>query len=468
MAGAQTEPDNGQLKLASEEQKYYWVNRETFVMIDELIHRKGDGGTTQLVVPETMKIPIMKLNHETPLAGHQGITRTKQKIKTAYFWYRMSKDIQRFITKCHRCNQQKTGSRHNKHPLVQNHAGVPMEKVHMDFVGPLPKSNDGNEHILVMVDNFTKWIEAIPLPSQGAEEMARTAVNEFFSRFGMPTSILTDMGRNFESNLFAELCQLLQITKLRTTPYRPSANGQAERMNRTLIGAVRCLMDGNQKDWDRNLPQITAAIRSSVNRSTGYTPNQMMLGRELPTPAELCFPPREKSKIEPESYVEELKVGMQEAHRKARDILQLQLKRQKREYDLHAHKKSFNKGDAIYMVNSARPNKLSPPWLGPAIIIEVLSPFTYKVKINNNTRKVMHHDKVKKCHDEDIPGWIKKEQMRIENNEPEKFCICRGPDTGEVMVQCDECQEWYHVRCVGISARKAREMARFTCDNCST
>ena len=61
-----------------------------------------------------------------------------------------------------------------------------MERVHLDFLGPLPKSKYGNEYVLMMVDQFTKLIECIPLPTQTAEETSRAAVNHFFSRFGFP------------------------------------------------------------------------------------------------------------------------------------------------------------------------------------------------------------------------------------------------------------------------------------------
>ena len=64
-----------------------------------------------------------------------------------------------------------------------------MEKVHIDFMGPLPKTPRGNEHILVIVDQFTKWVEAIPLPSQDAETTAKAAVNEFITRFSVSSSI---------------------------------------------------------------------------------------------------------------------------------------------------------------------------------------------------------------------------------------------------------------------------------------
>ena len=101
-----------------------------------------------------------------------------------------------------------------------------MERVHIDFIGPLPRTERGNEHCLMMVDQFTKWVECIPLSSQKAEVTARAAVDEFFSRFGFPFQLFSDQGRNFESKLFEALCKMLKIHKARTTPYRPSANGQ--------------------------------------------------------------------------------------------------------------------------------------------------------------------------------------------------------------------------------------------------
>ena len=96
----------------------------------------------------------------------------------------------------------------------------------------------GNRYILVISDNFSKWLELLPLPSQTAEVTAQALVDQFCTRFGFPNQIVTDQGRNFESTLFKEVCKLLRIDKKRTTAYRPSANGQAERQNRTLMNAV--------------------------------------------------------------------------------------------------------------------------------------------------------------------------------------------------------------------------------------
>ena len=86
---------------------------------------------------------------------------------------------------------------------------------------PLPRTARGNEYLLVMVDQFTKWVECIPVSSQTAEVTAKAAVNKFFARFGCPFQIFTDRGRNFERKLFRDVYELLQVHKACTAPYRP-------------------------------------------------------------------------------------------------------------------------------------------------------------------------------------------------------------------------------------------------------
>ena len=145
----------------------------------------------------------------------------------------MAQRIRNCVETCSVCNSSKKAKRKAKCPLTKYHSGAPMERVHLDFLGPLPETTQGNAHILVMVDQFSKWLECTPLPTQTAEQTATAAVNEFFSRFGFPFKIFTDQGRNFESRLFKSICDVLQIHKTRTTPYRPSSNGQVGHCYRT-------------------------------------------------------------------------------------------------------------------------------------------------------------------------------------------------------------------------------------------
>ncbi|XP_065939370.1 uncharacterized protein [Magallana gigas] len=109
----------------------------------------------------------------------------------------------------------------------------PFQRVAIDMVGPLPKTKRGNQYILVMCDYATKYPEAIPLRSQDAEVVAE-AMMEVFTRLGVPKEILSDQGTNFMSSLITELCKLLSIRKLNTTPYHSQANGLVERFNGTL------------------------------------------------------------------------------------------------------------------------------------------------------------------------------------------------------------------------------------------
>ena len=241
------------------------------------------------MVPAILRAEVLQLNHDIRDAGHMGQQNTYHRVKNSFYWYRMRQSVYTFVRTCATCNTNKKPSRKQKAKLGQYHVGSPMERVHLDILGPFTKSNKGNTLILLIVDQFTKWVECYPLPDQSAELVAKTMVDEFFSRFGCPLEIHTDQGKNFMSNLFSNLCGLLQIAKTRTTSYHPQGNGQVERVNRTLLQMIRCLRDKNIRNWDLYLPQLSGAIRATRNRSTGFTRNKLMLGREVFKPSDLVF-----------------------------------------------------------------------------------------------------------------------------------------------------------------------------------
>ena len=234
--------------------------------------------------------------------------------------------------------------------MTEYQAEAPMEHVHLDFLGPLPKTKRGNEYILMMVDQFTKWVECKPLPSQTAEETTRAAIANFFSRLGFPFQVYADQGRNFESKLFKELCKALQIHKARMTPYRPSSNDQAERYNRTLMDAVCCFIGKKQDQWDIHLQQIAGALKASVNRQTGFIANRLMFGREVNMPAHLMFPHTGEKCENIDSYVTILTTNLQKAHETARNSLKTATKRMKRNYDLRLLECNYEVGDIVHIL----------------------------------------------------------------------------------------------------------------------
>ena len=107
--------------------------------------------------------------------------------------------------------------------MSKYNTGSPMECIAIDVLGPLPITETGNKYILIVTDYFMKWVEAYPMPNQEATTVAELLVKQFICRFGVPLLIHSDQGRNFESELFAEMCRLLGIKKTRTTPYHPQS-----------------------------------------------------------------------------------------------------------------------------------------------------------------------------------------------------------------------------------------------------
>ena len=415
------EPAKDQLFLASPEAKSYYNQRSMFYLDSKGViwrYPETEGDPARLLVPLSEREEILRLCHDIEPSGHQGTNRTTARVKTYFHWWQLKQSVINHVLSCRVCSLHKKGKSPPKSPFQSYQAGAPMERVHLDFLGPLPVTPRGNEYILVMVDQFTKWMEVVPLPSQTAEVTAKAAIDGFFARFGYPFEIFTDQGRNFESDLFKNLCAKLQIHKARTTPYRPSGNGQVERYNRTLMDAIRCYIDGQPENWDLYLGPVAGALRASVNRQTGFTANKLMLGREVNVPASILYGPTPSdrdSEVDPDSsekHVNDLISRMSEFHSLARNKLQTAQKVMRRDYDLRAQESNYQVGDLVHYKNckvQGKGKKLAPIWIGPGVVTSIKTPWLVKVQMSPNQghAKVMHHDKLKPCRDRSIPPWAK-------------------------------------------------------------
>ena len=425
------EPEQNELFLCSPDVKYFYRNKTHLSFQNGLLyyHWKDQlGGKLLLIIPECLKEKVMSLNHDIPLTGHMGIAKTIARIKSRYTWYKLTDDVEQFIKSCSACNQNKKATVKPKAPLGQYHAGAPLERVHIDILGPFTPSKKGNQYVLVIVDQFTKWLECFPLPRQGAEEVAKCVVDGFISRFGCPLEIHTDQGKNFDGKLFTSVCDLLQIVKTRTTPYRPRSNGQVERYNRTILQLIRCFLRGNQQTWDEHLQQLAGAIRSTINRNIGFTPNLMMLGREVMLPIDLMIGGLEQKYDSAAEYVVKLKTILKQVHTLARDTLESSQMRQKRDYDLKLKTQSYEAGDLVYKLDSAKKvgqsPKLQKVWKGPYLVVEVVSPVLFRIADRKKTY-VLHHDRLKPCLDRDVPLWLRRKRSSLlqglneDNGEPD-------------------------------------------------
>jgi hypothetical protein len=227
-----------------------------------------------------------------------------------------------------------------------------MEHVAIDILGPLPITRAGNKYVLVMIDCFSKWAEAVALPNQEAATITKAFVENFVCRFGTPLQIHSDQGRNFESTIFQEMCKILQIDKTRTTSYHPQSNGNVERLNRTLGNMLAIYCHKNQHEWDLFLPQVLMAYRASVQSSTGQTPNAMMLGQEVTLPMKAFIQEPDTDELDEGNYVSILKQKLKEIHELGRKKLKRSIIYQKKHYDIKS--KSYKEGQAVWLHDTSR------------------------------------------------------------------------------------------------------------------
>ena len=149
---------------------------------------------------------------------------------------------------------------------------------------------------------------------------------------GVPDTIHTDQGKNFESNLIKKLCLMLGIRKTRTTPYHPQSDGMVERFNRTLLNMLSIAVGENEKSWDLQLPFILLAYRTSVHDTTGASPFELMYGREVRLPEDVMFALPTTMKTAGADYKTKLKARLQHAYQLVQQHTRRQQDHQKSNY----------------------------------------------------------------------------------------------------------------------------------------
>lgn len=357
----------------------------------------------QVVLPAECREEALLSLHNCPSSGHLGVARTAAKLQQRFYWPKWLDDVKDHIKQCESCARKKGPQKLQRASLASIPIGGPFEMIAMDICGPFPTSDRGKKYILVAADYFTKWPECWAIPDQEAKTVAR-CLEEFISRHGAPQVLLTDQGRNFESQVIAEVCDLLHINKKRTTAYHPQCDGQVERFNRTLANMLAMYVSKNQKDWDLWLEQVLFAYRTSVHESTGATPFFLLYGREARLPIDLCFapPPGDETAASYNHYATQLQDRLATSFKLAQNKLQLSQKRQADEYDKKAWGSQFKAGDRVWLFNPSTPRTLSSKlvshWTGPYTVKKCLNEVNYLIqREGGRTMQTVHHNRLKPC-----------------------------------------------------------------------
>ena len=234
---------------------------------------------TYLEVPiQPTRITLIRGIHSQ--LGHPGISKMIRVIRDRYFWPLMDIDVATAVNNCVLCKKYKH-QKSPKRPIGHLRARYPFDKVAIDISGPFQTTKSLNKYILGIVDHFSKYAVLVPLRSTDSNSIIEALFSRWISIFGAPNSIHSDRGSNLNSSQIFKICEALKIRKTASTPYFPQGDGVVERLFRTIKPMLGIACRERQLEWDKALPIIEFGIRNTRSQQTGFTPNEILFGKNL-------------------------------------------------------------------------------------------------------------------------------------------------------------------------------------------
>ena len=206
-------------------------------------------GKSPLAPPSEASQLVVRRFHDSLFAGHLGVTRTVFRLQNRVYWPGIRRDVRTYIASCTICLARKSPCP-RRAPMGHVEVGHRWDRVAMDLLDMSVTTTRGNRYVLVIVDCFSRWTEACPLPDKTAQSVADAFFSQIVCRFGMTIVIHSDQGREFENRIMQELCILCGSHKTRMTLYHPESDGLVERFNRTLLMMLAIFVSKNREDWD--------------------------------------------------------------------------------------------------------------------------------------------------------------------------------------------------------------------------
>lgn len=357
---------------------------KTYKLSPQGIIYYGSGENKQILLPEKLREKIMHLHHDIPSAGHGATLKTLKRIKTKFVWPNMKDDVREFVRKCHSCSQRNNYGKGIASLGKFNEPKDVFQRISCDIVGPLPVTAAKHKYVLSVVDHFSRYTEFIAISDQTSETVARALVHSFITRFGVPKEILTDQGSSFTAELVANLCKFLRIQKLQTTAYHPMSNGRTEITHKTLARMLSHYVNKYQNDWDEYLPYVCMAYNSQYHESLGYSPYEIVFGREMNTPLESDLNITDETERFDE-HIESLRCKLAEIKQVTQKFQKKSRVKQKSQYDKRSKPRQFYEGQKVYLyvpqIKRYRVKKLSKLWRGPYRIIKVISEHNVTIRV---------------------------------------------------------------------------------------
>lgn len=369
-----------------------------FRVANQKVYKTNRNATTgrdveKIVVPSDFRQQLLEQFHSSPTGGHFGTKKTLAKLQHRYYWPNMHLTVRRFVVSCRDCQQYKSS---NQPPqgLMSDYSRMflPGTAYSVDLIGPLPRSKKMNKYIVSFVDVATKWLVAVPIRAATSAAVSAVFIREIILQYGSPELILVDNGSQFISAHFKDVCKKFGVKIHYTPKYFPAAN-MVERYHYTLKTRLAIFAQESHQLWDQYLDFVVFSQRTAKNDATGFSPALLTLGRELRSPYELYANTENSDREEFDASVfynrlkldllkiQEIAVlNMDRARKRQAHGYNLRRKDSTFEVDQLVWKKNFQPSSAIDHITQ----KLSPKFVGPYRIVEVLAPSQVRLEDLNN------------------------------------------------------------------------------------
>lgn len=219
--------------------------------------------------------------------SHPGIRASQRMMTARFIWEGINKDVRLWTRTCTHCQSSKVTRHTQSPPGTFTPVTERFDHVHIDLVGPLPPSA-GHRYVLTCVDRFTRWPEATPIADITTDTVAQAFIATWVSRFGVPLSLTSDRGSQFEASVWNKVMTILGIHRYRTCSYHPQANGSVERFHRQLKASL--MASAQREHWSTALPLVLLGIRSSLKEDLHHSSAELVYGTSLRLPGELLAP----------------------------------------------------------------------------------------------------------------------------------------------------------------------------------
>ena len=236
-------------------------------------------GVPRPYIPARQRRQVFHNYHDL---SHPGIKGTIAILQKRAVWPGMKRDVRAWVRSCVPCQTSKIHRHTRPPPCTIPTPSQRFHTVHVDIVGPLTPSR-GYRYLLTCVDRTTRWVTATPMQEVTAEAAAAAFLSGWVAHHGPPVIMITDQGRQFESQAWRDLLDFLGTRRHRTTAYHPQANGMVERAHRRLKEALRAVQPAQ---WVDALPIILLSIRATEKEDLGHAPAELVYGEDLRLPGQ--------------------------------------------------------------------------------------------------------------------------------------------------------------------------------------